>query len=254
MPAHRRNVLSVAAAIVVAAAIPMQSHAALAVIDKANLTQNIQTAIHQVLSYIEMLEQVKQATKTNKNEFSLSATFGAGVEMEQFLGIMAEGQQMLNSLRQGQRAFNDIQNVFGASKYDSWVNFAVNISERRKLGDQDAMKLFDSAYAANAQIKKAYEANQKILRNVRNISGPTEGLQAAVNSLGVVIDQNSAMLLAMSSNNQMEAQKIEKDAIAKEEAERQDVKYHDGIMGAINRDIQILQGIGVRVNPTPNYR
>lgn len=254
MTTYRRNILSAAAAFVVAAAIPTQSFAQLKVIDKANLTQNIQTAIHQVLSYIEMLEQVKQATKTNKNEFSLSATFGSGVEMEQFLGIVADAQQMHASLRQGQVAFNDIQNVFGASKFDNWSNFAANISERRKRGDQDAMKLFDSAYAADKQIKRAYEANQRILSNVRNISGPTEGLQAAVNSLGVVIDQNSAMLLAMSSNNQMEAQKIEKDAIAKEEKERQDVKYHDGIQNAINRDIQKLQGLGVQVSPFANYR
>lgn len=233
-----------AIALTLAALLAGHSSAALLVYDPWNHAENIITAIHQIKSLIELVKHTSQLGDANMSRGDYSNTFGGGPEMEEFLGILSQTQI---ALKEGKKAFDDIQNVFGASKYDNWESFASGIAQRKESGDKQAMQLFDAAFAADKQIRHAYDANKKILQGAKNVSGVTSAVQSVANLLSLTIDQNNTMLLSMSTKNKLDAQRMEKEALEKEQVEKEQKRYRDESQKAYDKDLSKLRGMGVKI-------
>lgn len=195
------------------------------------------------------IETVQALTKANLAEFAFNATFGSSPEMNQMLQILDGANQMANAITDGQRALNDLTNAFGASPFDNWAGFIGNIQQRRDAGDRQARNLLDSSYAADKQIKAAYEVNRRIQQSAVSVNGPTEAAQAMVNAVGVLIDQNNNMLYGVSASNKSQAQEVTRQAAEREQIEKAQKKYRDDVKDIIQRDTRLLNGMGIRITP-----
>ena len=133
------------------------------VFDPANHVENIATALSTAAAASSLAKIFEEAIIINAGGINAFETFSNSVEMKQMIGILQATDQMQLALREGKKSFDNIQNVFGASPYKDWSNFASNIAARKSSGDAQAIMLYDSAYAADQQIRKAFEANKKIL-------------------------------------------------------------------------------------------
>lgn len=208
---------------------------------------HVQTTISAVKSAASLVVQQKllfQQILANKTEFLIQNGLADTPELQNLIGTSVNSaQQLQRDLRGGQQAFNNLQNAFGASQYSNWNQFASNISVRKEAGDKQATMLLDSAFSADEQIKKSYAANRAILGKLNQIHGPTEGLQATVNAVSVLIDQNSALLYTLSSQAKNEGQKTAVEAKKTEQQEKSMAEYLDQSMRAYESDRgQILQG------------
>jgi len=216
------------------------------VYDPLNHVENIITAVKTTASLITQTRQLEQDIRSNAASQPLFDSFAASAEMQELLGIIQAGQQLQGALRQSKTAIEDIQNVFGASPYGHWQEFASGIAERKDRGDEQATMLLDSAYAADQQVRQAYEANRKILLNLKSVSGPTQALQAAVNAVGTLIDQSSSMLYTMSAANKMHAQKVEDEALQRKNYDSYLDKYRRREKQAFERDAAIVRSLSNR--------
>lgn len=228
------------------------------VYDPTNHAENLVTALKSTQSLVAQLNTLKEQVKMNKAQFGLVNGMADSAEMQELLGIASNSaQQLQRNLRGGQQAFGNIQNTFGASQYKNWNQFATNIAARKESGDKNAISLYDSAFSADEQIKKSYAANRAILDKMGQINGPTEGLQATVNAVSVLIDQNSALLYTLSSQAKNEGQKTAVEAKKAEQQEKSMAEYLDQSMRAYEADRGVIlqggtrsSGVGPAVPPS----
>lgn len=217
------------------------------VYDPTNHVQNLKSAVEATAQTITQAKIFIETQLSNKKLFELADSIADTSEIRSLVGdVMRESQRLQGSLRQGQRAFNDLQNVFGASRFNNWNEFAADIGRRKEAGDKQAIALFDAASHADRQIKNAYEANRVLLQKMPYVSGPTEALQASVNASSIIIDQNSAMLYAMSTQNKNQAQKMAEDAKKEEQHEQSLADYFVKSNRALEADRAQIGGAGTR--------
>lgn len=196
------------------------------VYDPTNHVQNLKSAVEATTQTITQAKIFIQTHLTNQGLFQLADSIADTSEIRALVGdVMRESQRLQGAIRQSQHALNDLQNVFGASRFNNWNEFAADIGRRKEAGDKQAMALFDAAAHADRQIKNAFEANRALLQKMPYVSGPTEALQASVNASSIIIDQNSAMLYAMSTQNKNQAQKMAEDAKKEEQHEQSLADY-----------------------------
>ena len=241
MNLNRRKIFSAPVAVLAFASVPLPAFALFGgggriVYDPKNHVENIITAIKTTKMLIESI-------KTNMNGQTYAGTFANSAEMQEMLAVANATDA---ALKNSKKVMEDLNNVYGASPYENWDQFSANIAKRKEAGDKQAQILYDSAFAADKQVRLAHEANQKIQSSSRNSSGPTEAIQSTVNALGVVIDQNNNMLYAMSSANKMQAQELERQATEREQLEKSKKEYFDKVKKAQEEDTKILRGAGVK--------
>lgn len=237
MKSTRRNIISFA----VAAALSTAAAPAFAlfgggggiVYDPTNFAQNYISAIEAVNQTATQGKIFIESQLANRKLFELSDSVANTSELQT---LLREAQGLGLALRRGQQSLNDLQRVFAASRFVNWNDFAASIGRRRESGDKQAVALFDAASHSDQQIKSAYEANRALLQKMPYVSGPTEALQASVNASSIIIDQNSAMLYAMSTQNRNQAEKIATDAKKEEQHEQSLSTYFSKSKSALEAD------------------
>lgn len=223
-----------------ALAICQPAFSGLIVFDPTNHAENLVTA-QQTTAAVGVLGRIfQEAVAINTGTNISFETFSKSFEMKQMLGILEVSEQMQSALREGKKSFDNIKNVFGASPYKNWNDFASNIATRKASGDAQAMMLFDSAYAADQQIRKAHEANIKIMQNAKTIMGPTKALQANINAVSALIDQNQAMLFTMSAQAKSQAHEFSRQAQEREQQETSFKDYRDAAKRAYEADARLI--------------
>ena len=210
------------------------------VFDPANHVENIATALSTAAAASSLAKIFEEAIIINAGGINAFETFSNSVEMKQMIGILQATDQMQLALREGKKSFDNIQNVFGASPYKDWSNFASNIAARKSSGDAQAIMLYDSAYAADQQIRKAFEANKKIMQSALLINGPTKALQANINAVSALIDQNQAMLFTMSAQAKSQAHELSRQAQEREQKETSIKDYRDAARKAYEADARLI--------------
>lgn len=245
MKSNRRHILALCAATALASA-PISPAFALfglgsgrIVYDPTNHVENIITAIKTTLSLIENI-------KTNMDGQAIINTVAGSPELAEMLAGLEAANGLYAALKDSKKVMDNLQNVFGASPYENWEDFAANIAKRKELGDKQATMLYDAAYAADKQIRVAFSANRKIQDAASSVNGPTEAIQSVVNAVGVVIDQNSTMLYTLAAANKMHGQELEREATEREQLEKSKKKYFDKVRKAKEIDKAILNKAGIK--------
>ncbi|MDD2609455.1 MAG: hypothetical protein PHX60_07110 [Giesbergeria sp.] len=229
-PTTRRNIMCLVAATAIstaaAPAFALFGGGGRIVYDPTNHVQNLKSAVEATTQTITQAKIFIETQLTNQKLFELADSIADTSEIRALVGdVFRESQRLQGSIRQSQRALNDLQNVFGASRFHNWNEFAADIGRRKEAGDKQATALFDAAAHADMQIRNALDANRALLQKMPYVSGPTEALQASVNASSIVIDQNSAMLYMMSTQNKNQAQKMAEEAKKEEQHEQSLADY-----------------------------
>lgn len=242
MNTNRRSVFMASMAAIIVSMAPSTASAILGrgriVYDPANHVENIITAIKTTLSLIENI-------KTNMNQQAILETFAASPEMKEMLEMLDSANSIYAALKDSKKVMENLANTFGASPYDNWQDFVANIEKRKEAGDKQAQMLYDSAFAADKQVRLAHVASKNIQAGVKGVKGPTEAVQAAVNAIGVVIDQNNNMLYAMSAANKMQGQELERQATEREQYEKTVKRYKESVKKANEYDQEQLKKAGL---------
>lgn len=237
MIANRRNLLAMAVAATISAIAPVPSFGMI-VFDPTNYVENLITAIKTTLSLIENI-------KANMDGQAFTNTFAASPEMQEMMAGLDAANSMYAALKDSKKVMDNLQNIFGASPYDNWDAFAANIAQRQAAGDKQAQMLYDSAFAADKQVRVAYAANRKIQDAASSVNGPTEAIQSVVNAVGVVIDQNSSMLYTMAAANKMNGQELDRKTTERQQLEQSNKEFFDKLKKAKEIDDSILKKAGI---------
>lgn len=164
------------------------------VIDAANLVPNFTTAYKQIAAYILQIKQWEETIKTNMAKLSdlesiQSNEMASGIAAS----LLGYATQLEDTLKDGMPVADTLKSWYGASK-KSPEEFMRILAKERASGDQRVGTLLDHYQANGAAIQEAHASLQKISASVKGINGPTEGLQAVVASLGILIKQQSSLM------------------------------------------------------------
>lgn len=147
-------------------------------------------------------------------------------------GFKLEGSEVLRrvvglntALTNMERAYDDIKQAFGASSSSNFEEFVRTIGERADKGNDSARKLLNSAYEADAQVRKANEAYVGIMDKIPRVAGATEAAQATANAVAVVIQQNQALLALASAKAQDDAMRRAQETAQREANEKAVQEY-----------------------------
>lgn len=196
---HRRKFAASAA---LALFTPFQAVQAfmLPVIDVSNLSQNLITAIEQTSATILQGKQYVEDLKQTANTFPIVEQLSKSEELSQLIKLVKAAEGLNGALRSAKATYDHLGGAFASSQYTSWKDFLADIERRKSIGDKAATSLYDSAKLAEDQVGQAYDAHMMILNKMPIVEGVTQAAQATANSVGVLIQQQQAVLAMMSAS------------------------------------------------------
>lgn len=240
----RRHFLSAAVAIYASSVGLVARAAGIPVIDVSNLSQNLITAIESTTSTVIEGKQLMEEIKQTMNDFPLIDQLSKSKELSQLIDIIKAAQKLNGALRDAKSTYDHMGSAFATSRYTSFMSFLEDIDRRRKVGDDAAKHLYDSAKLAEDQVAKAFEAHQSITAGMPMISGVTQAVQATANSVGVLIQQQQAVLAMMSASARdmgKERQRQYDERAKQEEGWRKSAEQK---MKDFQNDLKILNSLG----------
>ena len=213
------------------------------VIDVSNLSQNLITAIEQTTNTITSGKQLIEDMKQTLNTFPIIEQISKSEELAQLIQLVQAAQGLQGALTSSKNVFDNFGSAFSVSQYTSFEEFVNSVARRKEQGDKSAKSLYDSAKLAEDQIAKAFEAHLGIMTGMPMIEGVTQAAQATTNSVGVVIQQQQAMLAMMSATTRdsgVERQRQYDERAKLEEAYR---KYWEDRKANNKSDATILKSL-----------
>lgn len=210
------------------------------VYDPTNHIQNTIAAVKAAAQEINQLRQLAIDTKQSMTGFGLVQQLSNSPELASLAEGITAAQDLHNAITEGRRTVEGLQNLFGASSFGNWQDFARSIAMRKQAGEKSAVQLMNAANAADKQIQQAYKAHKDVMSKMAGISGVTEAAQATANAVGVLIQQNQAMLMTMSAQAKDMSQERQVETLKNEAMENEVKRLSDSARDAYNRDAQRL--------------
>jgi len=213
------------------------------VFDPTNYAKNTITALQQQIDttngYIQMAQDIKQTTRKLSdiaaNDLGLNS-----VEGQALMKFIQTGRNLQGSLRNTQQVNENMHRVFAASQYTSWEDFLGNIGQRKAQGDMQAKTLYDSAYFAEEQLRKSHEQHQKVVNEMPRIEGVTDAAIATAQSVGLVVQQNQAVIQMMAASSRIQGEELQRQALQREQEELARKEYFDKAKAALARDKAVM--------------
>lgn len=225
--------------------IHLQAHSiGIPVIDVSNLSQNLITAIESTASTVIEGKQLVEDIKQTMNDFPLIEQLSKSQEMKQLIDLVKAADNLNGALRSAKATYDNLGGAFATSRYTSFREFLEHIERRRQVGDTAAKSLYDSAKLAEDQVGKAFDAHQEITASMPMVEGVTQAVQATANSVGVLIQQQQAVLAMMSATTRDAGQERQRqyDDRAKQEQGYKEARERQ--QEALRRDQSIIRGLG----------
>lgn len=212
--------------------IPLASHAQWVVIDPTNLVQNTVTAIESVINEINQvtqisnqIKQIEQLYRSNAAGLNISGFSDFIAQANQIRSLVDSAQQLRSTIGNAQQSMVNMQAMYGAGNYRTWLEFGNDIARRKAAGDQVAINLMNAAEEADSQIVAASAAHKKIANSLNGVSGVTQATQATGAAVGVLIQQSKSMLSLMSASAKLQGL-AESRKTAEEEAENKAINEY----------------------------
>jgi conjugal transfer/entry exclusion protein len=240
----RRYLFGLCGSTFFASLLPLNALAARKVIDLANLSQNLITAIESTTNTIIGGKQLVEDMKQTLNTFPLIDQLSKSQELTQLIEVIRAAQKLNGALRDAKSTYEHIGSAFSSSRYTSFESFLSEIDRRRKVGDDTAKHLYDSAKLAEDQVAKAFEAHQSITAGMPMISGVTQAVQATANSVGVLIQQQQAVLAMMSASARDTGKERQREYDERAKQEQGWKKSAEDRAKDFDNDMKILKSLG----------
>jgi conjugal transfer/entry exclusion protein len=194
-------------------------------------------------SYIQTAQDIRQ-TARKIGTIGAEAVGLSSEDGQAILKFIQSGKNLHGSLMQTADIDERMKRSFANSKYLTWEDYVRGIGDRREQGDATAKSLYDSAKFANDQLAKAYEQHQKIVKDLPGIEGVTDAAVSTTQAVGVLIQQNQAVLQMMSEQARAQGQELQRQAIEREDNERALKAHHDKLKGALAGDKALIENLG----------
>jgi conjugal transfer/entry exclusion protein len=240
---HRRTFTASAAFALFAPARWAQAYS-LPVIDVTNLSQNLITAIEQTSATILQGKQYIEDLKQTANTFPIVEQLSKSEEMAQLIKLVKAAEGLKGALRSAKATYDNLGGAFATSQYTSWKDFLATIEKRKGVGDKAATSLYDAAKLAEDQVSQAYDAHMMILDKMPIVEGVTQAAQATANSVGVLIQQQQAVLAMMSSSVRDQGNERQRQYDDRAKLEVGYKESEEKGLETKKNDLGILQGLG----------
>jgi len=217
------------------------------VFDPNNYLRNTMSALQQQMatanSYIQTAQDIRQTARKigtlGAEAVGLSSEDGRAI-----LKFIQSGKNLYGALKKTADIDDRMKRSFANSKYLTWESFVKGIGDRREQGDATAKSLYDSAQFANDQLAKAHEQHQKIVKDLPDIEGVTDAAVSTTQAVGVLIQQNQAILQMMSEQTRAQGQELQRQAMEREQNERALKEHHDNLKEALDKDKALIENMG----------
>jgi conjugal transfer/entry exclusion protein len=215
------------------------------VFDPSNYAKNTYTSIQQYLntanSYISAIQDVRQTTR-NIDSVVIGKLGLDTDELQLMRQFIRTGNNLKGAVYQVSQIQNDLNRSFvGGNKYLTWRDFIANIGHRRVQGDKSAKSLYEAANSGQESLRLAYEKHMRIVKEMPKIQGVTDAALTTSEMVGVLIEQNQAMLMMMSSGAQADGEKIQKEAIEREQKENAQQAYIESAQRLSERESEFFK-------------
>ncbi len=192
------------------AVVPLHgTHAAIPVIDSANLAQNSTSAYNLVLQYAKQLLQYKeqlmqtlaQIQNLRNQAQNLSKIANIKEQMTQVEYVINTAKTLSGQLENSAKIGSNFNALYGAGNYGTWESFYSQLSKRKAAGDAVADNLITAAKTSTAQISTSSDQLSLLQGTIAGVGSPTEAGQATAAAVSVVAQQMQAMMGSLSAMN-----------------------------------------------------
>ena len=240
-----RRIIGAAVIAMAAAVLPLPALATVPVIDFANLTQNVLTAVRTLEEVDNQITQIQQGISMLENQArNLTALpFSVLAELQSSMGeinqLMGQAQSLAYSVQQVQQQFQQLY-----PNYQS-ANFPGNVTQASLLADANArwqasVSTFQHTMEVQSQIVAAIPSDQA---DLSALVGQSQGAAGALQAI-----QSGNQLLALQSRQLSATQ----DLIAADaRAQAANAMQNAEVQSAAQAEWQRFYGNGVSYTPTP---
>ncbi len=240
-----RRIIGAAVIAMAAAVLPLPALATVPVIDFANLTQNVLTAVRTLEEVDNQITQIQQSISMLENQArNLTALpFSVLAQLQSSMGeinqLMGQAQSLAYSVQQVQLQFQQLYPNYQAA------NVQGNVTQAGLLADanarwQAAVSTFQHTMEVQSQIVAAIPADQA---DLSTLVGQSQGAVGALQAI-----QSGNQLLALQSRQLSATQ----DLIAADaRAQAANAMQNAEVQSAAQAEWQRFYGSGVSYTPTP---
>lgn len=235
----------VAAALAVAysmVSLPARAYV-LPVIDFTNLSQNFITAIEQTADTVIQGKQLIEDIKQTMNDFPIVEQLSKSKELAELMQMIKSAEKLGGALRSAKATHDNFGSAFAISPYTNWKDFLSDIERRKSAGDDSAKSLYDSAKLAEDQVSKAYDSHMAIMTKMPIIEGVTQAAQATANSVGVLIQQQQAVLAMMSASTRDQGKERQREYDERAKLEKAYKQSSEAASKNYQGDIKIFKSL-----------
>lgn len=215
------------------------------VFDPANYTKNTVTSIQQYLdtanSYIQTAQDLRQTARNM--DTVVSEKLGLDTDELQLLKqFVKTGRNLKDAIEDVKAIKDDLDKTFvGGNKYLTWQDFIANIGDRRVHGDKQAKSLYEAAKSAQTALKQSYEKHTKIAKEMPKIAGVTDAAISTSEMVGILVEQNQAMLHTMSEGSRVKGQELQLEAIERERKELARKAYIEAAQKRSEKELEFFK-------------
>jgi type IV secretion system protein TrbJ len=191
-------------AVAFAIASPVVCNAQWIVFDPANFVRNTITSIQTVIDEINQIRQIEQLIKSNMAGLNIPGFSDLVAQANQIRSLVDSAQRLKTTIGNAQQSMTNIQAMYGAGNYRTWLEFGADIAKRKAAGDQVAINIMNAAEEADQQIVAASAAHAKIAASLNGVGGVTQAAQATGAAVGVLIQESKSMLALMSASAKLQ--------------------------------------------------
>lgn len=197
---------TIQAAILVAAYLTAQLANAWGIVfDPTNFTQTTITAIQSVEAEVTRLKQLEVQIKENLNSFGGKDIADLKREYGKVMSVYDSAKTLQSSIMGVSQNFDDVKSLFGSGQSKSFSEFGQDMARRSRMGDAAAKNMYMNSQNAQATMKSAYENHQKLVDQASAVNGVTEAAQSTTAAVGILIQQNNALLAMVSADQTKKA-------------------------------------------------
>jgi conjugal transfer/entry exclusion protein len=178
----------------------------LPVIDFGNIVQTTITAVEQVESMAQQYLDYEEMLKANMAKLkNLDGLMKNETDLAIVASLLGYAGQLEDKLKDGKEIADTLKSWYGASN-KSPEEFIRQLAKQKEAGDQRVQTLMDHYQANGAAIQEANKSLQTVGESIKDINGPTEGLQAVASSIAILVRQNNSMLSMMQMDTLQKAE------------------------------------------------
>ena len=197
------------------------------VFDPTNYVQNTLTAVYAVKQEVREATRVVQDLKNISNKLSnvggILQVIPGLQDVQNLVAVSMKLKSELESLGQVAETF---KNLYGASQATTPANFLALLKKREVAGDASVKALMDNAKELQVKIERTTQQHQQLADSLAGVEGITQAVMTTTTAVGILVQQNQALLSAYQNINMTQAATLAKDNAKELQADKAEDSYY----------------------------